>query len=129
MKDLAPPESITEHLIRYKDDILRAISYADNSYSFDDIVAGVLTGRLHFYPLGNAFLITEIQKYPNWSAYHIFLAGGSWADIIGFQTKMLENAKALGCAKLTLTGRKGFERKLAPHGWTATHVRMHIPVT
>ncbi len=126
MKDLAPPESVTEHLLRYKPQIEAALSYADNSYSFDQIVAGVLTGRLHFYPLGSAFLITEIQKYPNWSAYHIFLAGGDFKEIIAFQPDMLENAKALGCAKLTMTGRRGFERRLTPHGWDATHVRMSI---
>lgn len=128
MRDITPPDSQTEHLLRYKTQIEAALKHADNSHSFDQIVCGVLQGKLHFYPMPNSFVIMEVHQYPNWSAYHVFLAGGTFSEIIGLQPTMIENAKTLNCKRLTLTGRKGFAKRLQHHGWSQTHVHMSLTI-
>lgn len=130
MKDLETPLlSLTEHLIRYKPQIEKALATAGEAHSFDHVVAGVLSGRLHFYPLENSFVLMELRKYGNWSAYHCFLAGGVFEEINALTQQAAENGKQLGATKLTLTGRKGFGRKLVDHGWKLTHVHMEYPIT
>ncbi len=113
MTALASVDSLTETLIRYKKGIEAALSYADFSHSFDDVVRGVLTGKLHFYPFTDeSFAVMEVRQYPGFNAYHCFLAGGKMQHILDHQEMMLENAQKLNCDRLTLTGRRGFERHL-----------------
>ncbi|SFL44576.1 hypothetical protein [Shimia aestuarii] len=120
--------SITASLIGYKDAIEAALSHADYSHSFDDIVRGVLTGQLHFYPSGNDFAIMEIQQYPRFNAYHCFLAGGTTDALLELQEIITQNAKALNCDRLTFTGRRGFLRRLKDSGWEEQAVHMTYPI-
>jgi len=123
-------ETLTETLIRYKRGIEAALRHGEHSHSFDDIVRGVLTGQLHFYPLTDtSFAIMERQEYPNLSVYHCFLAGGDLADLVAAQGMISDNGGKLGCTKLTMMGRRGFARALPAHGWRETHVRMELPLT
>jgi len=127
MNVYSPPGSITTDLVRYKTQIEAALVHADTSHSFDDIVRGVLTGALHFDPLTKrTCVIMEVQKYPRFSTYHVFLAAGSLDDLIRFQPSMMQNARKLGADRLTLTGRRGFARALKPHGWTERAVQLQI---
>ncbi len=128
MKDLTPPESLTETVLRYKPQIEAALSHADFSHSFDQITCAILSGKLHFYPLENSFVIMELRKFGNWSSYHCFLAGGSFEEINALTETAAENGRKLGAVKLTLTGRRGFERKLKKYGWEATHVMLQRPL-
>lgn len=124
-----PTPSLTEHLIRYKPQIEAALKHADNSYTFDQIVHGVLSGKLRFFPNGDSFALMEIHTYPNWRSFHCFLAGGKLSEILELQPLMLEHGKELGCKRLTLTGRRGFGRVLKKHGWELSHVQMSHPIT
>ncbi len=128
MKDLTPPESLTETILRYKPQIEAALSFAGHSHSFDQIVSSVLTGKLHFYPLENSFVIMEHRQFGNWSSYHCFLAGGVFEEINALTDIAADNARKLGATKMTLLGRRGFERRLKPHGWNATHVLLERPL-
>lgn len=106
-----------DQLEKFRVDIEAALSYAEFSHSFDDIVRMVLTETVHFYPLENSFIIMEYHKYPNWTAYHGFLAGGHWEEIMAFQPEMLQIAKALGCKYLSISGRHGWTKVMKEYGW------------
>lgn len=108
---------VLDQLEKFQVDIEAALSYAEHSHSFDDIVSRVLMETVDFYPLENSFIIMEIHEYPNYRAYHGFLAGGNWEEIMAFQPKMLEIAKAFGCRYLSISGRHGWTKVMKDFGW------------
>lgn len=124
---ITPPvgDCITETLLRYRDVIERALRYADMSHSFDHIVQGVLNGQYHFYPVSErTCIIMEVRDVPNWRFYHVFIAGGDLQEIRDYEPIIIENANRLGASKLTATGRPGFARVSAKHGWCLAHVHL-----
>lgn len=126
MQSAILPASMTERVLEYKHLIEAALSHGGFAHTFDDIVRGVLQGKLHFYPLDGAFVIMEHTKYSQYSIYHCFLAGGTLSAILSVQPHMQENARKLGAKKITITGRKGFTRVLPQHGWKHTLSLMEL---
>jgi hypothetical protein len=123
--DLSPlvGTTVTETLLRYKTVIERALLVAQNAHSFDHIVHGVLEGRYHFYPISDrTCIIMEVRSNGNWSAYHVFIAGGDLQEIRDAEPLIMANGAKLGCSKITASGRKGFARVSSKHGWRVAHV-------
>lgn len=110
--------ALADDLEKFALDIEKALVYAGGSHTYADIVAGVMQGKLHFYPLEQSFIICEVGEYPQLRTYHIFLAGGSMSEIIEFEPILRKNGAALGCSKLTLAGRVGWTKVLVERGWT-----------
>jgi hypothetical protein len=126
--DISPlvGSNVTETLLQYKEPIERALRVAQNAHSFDHIVYGVLGGRYHFYPISaRTCIIMEVRRNSNWSAYHVFIAGGDLQEIRDAEPLIMENGHKLGCAKITASGRKGFARVSAQHGWKVAHVTIY----
>ncbi len=121
--------SAVEQLLHYKDGINAALHHSGYSHSFDHVVQAVLNGSLHFYPLTDtSFAIMEVQEYPQKKIYHCFLAGGDLSHLTDAQDMIAANGEKLGCAELSIMGRRGFGRALKQHGWSETHVRMTYPI-
>ena len=110
-------KKLADDLLKFRLDIEAALEYGNNSHSFDHIVDEVMQGRLHLYPLKNSFIIMEVHKYPNFSVYHGFLAGGDLQEILDAHPMIIQNAKQLGCKGLSIAGRRGWEKAMKPHGW------------
>jgi len=121
--------ALLQSLLACKVDIEKALEYANKSHSFDDIVDMVVTGAVHYYALENSFVIMEVHNFPNHSNYHTFLAGGDMTEILDVNDWMLDNARALGCKYVTVTGRKGWERQLKKYGWDYRYTVMAKAVT
>lgn len=101
-----------------------ALQYSGETHSWDDVVAGVASGYMQLWVNGQSAAITEIVAYPQKKVLNVFLAGGNTPELIA----MLEDAKlwgaSEGCSEIVMYGRKGWERKLSPHGWKVQHVVM-----
>ena len=101
-----------------------ALEYGDGNHTFDDIAAGVLTGRYRLWVRQNGCAVTEIISYPRKRVCNVFLAGGEMQVIKDLQAPCEEYAKANGCSSLVLTGRKGWVRALRDNGWSEIHTSL-----
>lgn len=94
-----------------------ALSYAGGTHTLDDIRAGIEKGRFALIALERSAFVVEIIEYPQAMALHIFLAGGDLEELKGFNSRMDEMARRLGCSRITIAGRKGFARVLTELGY------------
>ena len=104
---------------RNADGIVAALAHAPgDTHSLDDVTAGVLLGRYKLWENERAFALTEIHHFPRESHCHVFLAGGTIDGILDLYEQAKDDSKREhGCVLMTISGRKGWERALAPHGW------------
>lgn len=108
---------------QYKRYICEALEYSGGTHTFEDICEGVAAGTLQFWPGRASAVITEVVQTPRQKILHFFLAGGNLADMERMLPGLREWGREQGCTKMTLTGRKGWERTfLAREGWKPTLV-------
>lgn len=94
-----------------------AMIYCPGTHNYDDLFALCLGGRLTLWDLPESFMITEMIDYPRARHFHIFLAGGDLKELVDMHDDVISMARALGCSRLSLAGRPGWERALKAHGW------------
>jgi hypothetical protein len=96
-----------------------ALEYGGDTHTFDDVAAGVLSGRYQLFPNANSAIVTEIVVYPQLKNLHFFLAGGN-LDELQKMTPVIEDwGRSMGCTKVSLSGRKGWSRTfLKDSGYT-----------
>lgn len=118
-------QETAKQLEKFQLDIDAALSYSSYSHSFDTIVAMIMTGKLKFIPLEKSFLITEFHTTPNYTTYHVFLAGGDLEELMAYQPELEKTAKEANCKYLSLTGRRGWEKPLKTQGWRLQYVTLY----
>ena len=121
-------KELLDKLLNFQLDIEAALVYSHGSYSFDDVVQGVLTGRFHFYPREQSFLLMELQTFPGYKIYHAFLAGGNLEELVSMQEEIRPIAKTLGAKYASLNGRHGWVKPLKALGWKHTYSTMYCEV-
>lgn len=62
-------------------------------------------------------MVFEKTVYPQMNAFHGFLAGGDLQEIKRFDGGLVDAARALDCARITVTGRRGWVRALRDIGY------------
>lgn len=102
---------------KWQPQIEDAMARVNNMYSFNDIVGSVLRQERQFYEFEGCCVIMQIDQFPNWKAYHCFLAAGSTEAILRAEPQIMEIAKALGCKYMSLSGRTGWPKRLKGTGW------------
>lgn len=80
--------------------------------SIADVRAEVEAGKAWFMPGPNAAAVLRVTKRA-----HVWLAGGSLAEIVNRLPETERWAVNQGCERLSLVGRKGWNRVLAPYGF------------
>lgn len=108
---------IETELERCRDWIQAALDYGGNTHDFEDIVSGVMSGYMQFWPARDAAAVTEILTYPKKKVLNIFLAGGNMETIIDMNESAEYFAKANGCTSMTMAGRKGWSKVLKDKGY------------
>lgn len=100
--------------------IADALEYSGGTHTVDDVVEGIVSGRMQLWPAERGCAVTEVISYPRKKVLHVFLAAGEMDQIVD----MLDSAKAWGrdqgCDAFTIAGRKGWKRVLAKHGFQET---------
>jgi len=73
------------------------------------------------WPSPKGCIVTEIVVYPRKRMLNVFLGGGELDQILDMHQDVIQWAKAQGCTALTMTGRAGWKKPLAKHGWNQLH--------
>lgn len=106
--------------------IADALEFTGGTHTLDDIVAMIVSGRLHWWPLENSFMITEVVSYPQAKHLNVFLAGGDLNEIKLMNEALKNTALTLGCECVILSGRRGWVKALSDIGWKESHTTMFI---
>jgi len=107
---------------RYHPMLERALAWAHGTHKIQDIEAACRSGRMQFWPMPHACLVTEVQEAPQAKVLHIFLGAAQPGYLHEIQTiapLVYQCAQQLGCKAVTLLGRKGWARTFATatDGW------------
>jgi hypothetical protein len=108
-------------LMRCKPWIEAALEYSGGTHDFEDIIEGLHKGVMQLWPTPRGCIVTEIVIYPKKKVLNVFLGGGELDQIMEMHESVIEWAKAQGCKALTMTGRFGWKKPLAVHGWKPLH--------
>jgi len=98
-----------------------ALEYSGGTHDFEDVARSLYSGAMQLWPAPKGCIITEIVVYPKKKVLHVFLGGGELQQIMEMHKDVIAWAKTQGCEALTMTGRHGWKKPLAEHGWQAVH--------
>lgn len=101
---------IRQEAMKARPFIEAALEYCGGTHTFGDVVNALVNGDMQLWATDKAAVVTELQVYPQFKACHFFLAGGDMTQLAHFQRVISEWAKAQGCERMTLTGRRGWEK-------------------
>jgi hypothetical protein len=97
-----------------------------STHTIEDIEIGLVQCKYVFWPASKSAAITEIQVFPRAKHMHIFLAGGDLDELRSMVPMWQSWARFNGCGKVTLCGRRGWERALKRQGWEADLVALSL---
>ena len=111
----------TQEFERCKPYIEAALEYTGGTHDIIDIYEGLYKGTMQLWPAEKSCLVTEIINYPKMKVLNIFLGGGDLTEILSMQEDVIRWAKDQNCTALNMTGRFGWKKPLAKHGWKPMH--------
>ena len=108
-----------------------AMQYTDLLIA-EDVLEAIKDSRMQCLVVGDPIVgvvVTEIAEYPRKKVLRVVALGGNQFDLwVGEMNDVLCKWAAEIGAKLESTGRKGWERRLAPLGWKAESVTVGMNV-
>ena len=111
----------TQEFERCKPYIEAALEYTGGTHDIIDIYEGLYKGTMQLWPAEKSCLVTEIINYPKMKVLNIFLGGGDLTEILSMHEDVIRWAKDQNCTALNMTGRFGWKKPLAKHGWKPMH--------
>jgi len=124
---------LINRLEHHKEAIVNSLDYAHGTHTFDDVCTMILLGKLTLWERGTAFAITEMYDTPQKRVLHVFLASGSFVDLVDLHPDIINYAKDHGASVITLAGRKGWERVFKKHAahynWEHSHVTLRLDLS
>lgn len=111
----------TKEFNRCRKYIEAALEYTGGTHDLIDIYEGLYKGTMQLWPAEKSCLVTEIITYPKMRVLNIFLGGGDLTEILSMHEDVIRWAKDQGCTALNMTGRFGWKKPLAKHGWKPMH--------
>lgn len=113
--DHSNTQLLVSEFFRVKRHIDAALEYAKDTHEPKDILHGVQQGYFQFFPLEKSAIVTEIIDYPKITSCRFFLAGGDLIELRDAERQVCDWAKTVGCRRVEIAGRPGWERAL--HGY------------
>ncbi len=104
-----PPRWLIEYKRRIHH-VRAALAYSGGTHDEYDVAAGIAEGHFQMFCGGDSIAITEINEYPKAKDCHVFLAGGNLQELEVVTARIEQWARSIGCTRVTLAGRKGWER-------------------
>lgn len=80
--------------------------------STDEALRRVAAGEAHLWTMPNGAAVSEINR-----SFHTWLAGGERSELLALHPHAEAWARQNGCDRMTILGRKGWERVMAPLGY------------
>jgi hypothetical protein len=99
-----------EEFERLRHHVVAALEYSGGSHAVEDIADGIRRGRFQLWPGADSVIVTEIIVYPQLKDLHFFLAGGDLDELRLMQPLIESWGKDMGCSRVSLAGRRGWER-------------------
>lgn len=75
------------------------------------------SGEIQVFPLPDAVIVGQMRQD---GTAHILAAAGNLLQIMGFEPELRRWYAEAGASRMTLAGRKGWAKALAPRGWKPT---------
>lgn len=95
-----------------------ALAHAGGTHRPDDVKAMIARGDAGFWPGERSAAVTLVEDEPCERRLLIWLAGGDLAELGGpLLTQMEAWGRAVGCRRVLVIGRGGWERALKPQGY------------
>ncbi|MDB5476480.1 MAG: hypothetical protein JWP49_1991 [Phenylobacterium sp.] len=95
-----------------------ALAHAGRTHTIDDVEALVRRGEAQFWATAKSAVVTLVEDDPCERRLLVWLAGGDLAELTGQVLPQVEaGARAMGCRRLLVIGRDGWERALKPKGF------------
>jgi hypothetical protein len=117
-----------DELARCRPWIEAALEHTCGSHTFDDVASGIYAGRFFLFAKPRGCAVLEFNDYPQKRGLNVFLVGGELDEILTGIEEIKALAREAGASEITMTGRSGWERVLAPQGWDKVHVVMRHEV-
>ena len=95
---------------RLRRHVVAALEYSGGTHNVEDIAEGIRQGHFQFWPAERSVIVTEVIVYPQLKDLHFFLAGGDLDELRLMQPIIESWGKSVGCSRVSLAGRKGWER-------------------
>lgn len=108
---------LMQDILKWRSGIEKALAHGEGSHTFDDVVARVMRGELHFFTFDGCCLFMQVVQYPQFKNYHCFVAVGDQESLDAAGVHMQNLAREYGCKYLSISGRVGWERRLRTRGW------------
>lgn len=101
--------------------IAAALDYAHGTHTIEDVKAACLAGKATLIPGEQAAMVVEIEDYPRLKILHFWLAGGDLEELRDDLRPFAERwGREMGCARVTITGRRGWVKALPGYEEVAT---------
>jgi hypothetical protein len=100
----------TERVERARPFLEAALEYTQGTHTYADVVQDLDTGKSQLWDTDQAAVVTEIHVSPRAKTCHLFLAGGDLNELERILRVIERWAKSEGCTRMSLAGRRGWER-------------------
>jgi hypothetical protein len=99
-----------EDFERLRHHVAAALEYSGGTHEIEDIAEGIRRGQFQLWSGRDSAVVTEICVYPQLKDLHYFLAGGDLDELRLMRPLIEQWGKSIGCSRVSLAGRKGWER-------------------
>lgn len=112
-----------DSFVRLEKHIVAALKYSQGTHEIQDVADQIAIGDLQLWSGKDTVAITQLIAYPRKKVLHVFLAGGTQAELKQMEPYVVEWAKNQGCTSITSTGRMGWAKsEMRSIGYRPTHV-------
>lgn len=94
-----------------------ALERSGNRADLEEVLEDIERGHAQLWETDNATVVTQVSDYGVFRCLNVWLAGGRLEEIIGLLDSAERFAKAHGCTKIEVNGRRGWKRALRDHGF------------
>lgn len=96
------------------------------THELSDIRDAILVSKMQFWPGQRSAAVTEVAVYPRLTACRIFLAGGDLEELKLIEKHICDWAKHIGCSRVEIAGRAGWQRALPGYVRASTWLTKEI---
>lgn len=105
-----------------------ALEQGGGDHTVAELAEEVRAGRAQCFHNQRAVVFTQIERHRNYSALRVYVAAGALDDVMGLQPEVEALARAEGCDRLVMIGRRGWTRVLPRYGWAEKMVVYERPL-
>lgn len=102
----------------------QALDRAGNTHSVKDVREAVEQGQAQLWCGNASVMVTEVYDYPQAKVLNVWLAAGALNEIITAGGQLDAFARHVGAGSIHLTGRRGWQKVLAPYGYQLRGVQL-----